>query len=75
MEEMKLHPLDKLDSCRFRLDILTMALVGLNNPDHAHPLDALASLNWFAAGIASDMTETLLAMEVAEERKARDQQE
>lgn len=60
----------RLNECRFRLDVLTMALAGLKDPQHVHPDDALASLYWFASGIASDMTEAIDHMEADMEAAA-----
>lgn len=73
MEEMKLDPRDRLDLCRFRMDILRMAIDGLDRGDLTHPDDALASLGWFANGIAVDMAEAISDME-ASKRKASDPQ-
>jgi len=40
------NPIDRLDECRFKADILRLAIAGLERGDLAHPDDALASLGW-----------------------------
>lgn len=64
-EAFNKNPINRLDPIRFRMDVLYMALAGLDREDISDPDDALATLRWFANGIAVDMTEAISDMEAA----------
>jgi hypothetical protein len=57
------HPIDRLDQCRFKVDILRLAIAGLDDKDLAHPEDALASLGWLATTISVELSDTIKHME------------
>jgi hypothetical protein len=57
------NPVNRLDECRFKADILRLAIAGLERGDLAHPDDALASLGWMATQIGVELAGTIRYME------------
>jgi|GEM_PF-3667802 len=57
------NPINRLDECRFKADILRLAIAGLERGDLAHPDDALASLGWMATQISVELSDTIRFME------------
>lgn len=64
------NPINRLDVCRFKADILRMAIAGLDDKDLAHPEDALASLGWLATTISVELSETIRFMEFMEKHRS-----
>lgn len=64
------HPIDRLDQIRFKMDVLTLALAGLDDSQRAHPEDALASVWLFASEIGIDMAKAISSMEAGADAAA-----
>ena len=52
-----------LNECRFKADLLYLAIAGMQRTDISPPDDALASLQWLANGISVEMTQAIERME------------
>ena len=52
-----------LNECRFKADLLYLAIAGLQRDDVSAPDDALASLQWMANGISVELTQAIERME------------
>ena len=52
-----------LNECRFKADLLYLAIAGMQRTDISQPDDALASLQWFAGSISHELTNAIERME------------